>query len=67
MAPSEIAIACSACVRRHASSGLPVSQNGAASSGSSSAGKWAGTPRITGLPVSAMPRAMAEYVNSSGR
>ena len=67
MAASDMNSTCSACVSRSASSGSPGSQNGAASSGSSSAGKCAGTPRITGWPVSAIPRASAEYVYSSGR
>jgi len=59
-AASDIASECSAWVSRYAIAGSWNSQNGDASRGSSSAGKWAGPPRTSGFPVSASERAIAE-------
>jgi hypothetical protein len=59
MAASEKKTACMPCVRRKAVTGLSVtSQTGAVTIGSSSAGKWTPTPRMSGRPCSARLRAI---------
>jgi hypothetical protein len=58
MAARETKAAWIPCVSSYARTGsLVASQTGAVSSGSSSAGKWHPTPRISGRPCSAKLRA----------